>query len=235
MGIEFVAYTILTGQFIAIILIISSINFNKNLLLQSIVNKLPILTALLTTTGIILAYLPFSNSYTKNISDATLERNTNGFDNIQKMLSDNYDKCPKFIESINFDFNKTNYHGKEYNKEYSDENNTTIDYISNVIFQSIDNYLLSSSLTLSSDSMWISTFLSYFSSPKLRERWLYLKYNYGVQCRALVEYLIKIVNENEFKNSDDVINLSVKIIKTKEFNKIIQIKDPNNLTLKFIT
>ena len=210
---KIIIFSILTTQIIGIILIMSSIKFYKNKLLQSISNRIPLLTALITATCIILAYLPFSNSYTKNISDATLERNTYGFDNIQKMFSDNYNKCPKFIQSLKFDFNKKKYTNEEYsNEEYSNENNIAIDYISNVIFQSIENYLVSGSVTGSSDSMWISTFLSYFSSPQLRERWLYLKYNFGFQCRELIDYLIEIINTNKIKNSDDVINLSEKIV-----------------------
>ena len=94
MGINNFVFIILVIQIIAIFTIIISFRFYNNKYLVNLIPKLPILTGLLTSTGIILTYLLFSNTYTKNIIDTTIDITRNVFRDMQKMLYENYDKCP---------------------------------------------------------------------------------------------------------------------------------------------
>ena len=232
MNIDKFVFIILIIQVIAISMILISFRFYNNKFLVNLIPKLPILTGLLTSTGIILTYLLFSNTYTKAINDTTIDITRNAFRDIQKMLSENYDKCPKFIESLNFEFVRRNYNNNNINKHVN-ENDITIIYISNAIFNTIANYLFTSELTETSDARWIGTFLAYFSSETLREKWSYLKYNYGEKARLLIDYLIEVENENTFENADDVINVATKMISTEKFKEIITHVDKTSVSSTF--
>ena len=214
-------------------MILISFRFYNNKFLVNLIPKLPILTGLLTSTGIVLTYLLFSNSYTKTINDSTIDMTRTGFRDTQKMLSENYDKCPKFIESLNFEFVRRNYNNNNNNNKHVNENDITIIYISNAIFNTIANYLFTSELTETSDARWMGTFLAYFSSETLREKWSYLKYNYGEKTRLLIDYLIEVENENTFENADDVINVATKMISTERFKEIMKHVDRTKLTNTF--
>jgi len=231
MGINNFVFIILIIQIIAICTIIISFRFYNNKYLVNLIPKLPILTGLLTSTGIVLTYLLFSNSYTKTINDSTVDMTRNAFRDMQKMLSENYDKCPKFIESLNFEFVRRNYNNN--NNKHVNENDITIIYISNAIFNTIANYIFTSELTELSDARWMGTFLAYFSSETLREKWSYLKYNYGEKTRLLIDYLIEVENENTFENADDVINVATKMIFTERFKDILTHVEKTNVTSTF--
>ena len=233
MDINKFVFIILIIQVIAISMILISFRFYNNKFLVNLIPKLPILTGLLTSTGIILTYLLFSNTYTKAMNDTTVDMTRNAFRDTQKMLSENYDKCPKFIESLNFEFVRRNYNNNNNNNKHVNENDITIIYISNAIFNTIANYLFTSELTETSDARWMGTFLAYFSSETLREKWSYLKYNYGEKTRLLIDYLIEVENENTFENADDVINVSTKMISTERFKEIMKHVDRTKLTNTF--
>ena len=233
MNIDKFVFIILIIQVIAISMILISFRFYNNKFLVNLIPKLPILTGLLTSTGIVLTYLLFSNSYTKTINDSTIDMTRTGFRDTQKMLSENYDKCPKFIESLNFEFVRRNYNNNNNNNKHVNENDITIIYISNAIFNTIANYLFTSELTETSDARWMGTFLAYFSSETLREKWSYLKYNYGEKTRLLIDYLIEVENENTFENADDVINVSTKMISTERFKEIMKHVDRTKVTNTF--
>jgi len=226
-------FIILTIQVIAISLILLSFRFYTNKILINLIPKLPILTGLLTSTGIILTYLLFSTNYTKSINDSTIDMTRVGFRDTQRALSDNYDKCPKFIESLNFEFVRRTFNNNNNKHKFTPENDVTINYISNLIFNNIANYLITAELSETSDARWIGTFLGYFSSETLREKWAYFKYNYGERTHLLVEYLLEEINENTFENADDVINVSTKMVLTEKFKDILKHKDQTNVSVKF--
>ena len=226
-------YVILSIQILAIFCIFISFMFYKNVYLVNLVPKLPILTGLLTSTGIVLTYLLFSNSYTKSINDTTLDVVRHDFIGVQQILSDNYDKCPNFVNSLNFDFVKKKFNTTDINyKEYSNENMVTINFLSNVIFESMANYLFTAELTEASDSKWMGVFLSYLSSKQLQERWQYLKYNYGEKPQLLIDFLIKSIEEIKFENSDEVIKFCNDLVFSEEFDKIINHVDRYVVTLQ---
>lgn len=214
-------------QIIAILVIIVSFFFNKKHPVHNIIIKLTFIADLLTCVGIILFYLLFKNEESKNIIDTTSDNNNNEFIEIQRKFSEYHNECPIFIDSLRFDFQGKN--NIKYNKE---DNKNAINYISNIIFQSIENYIVSSSLTKLSDSEWMCIFLSYLSSNQLKERWVVLKCNYGVQTISLINFLIAVNNKNNFKNSESLVNYCDKLIFTDEFTNIMKMKDNTNRTLK---
>jgi hypothetical protein len=222
-------YIIIIVQAVSITLILSSIFYKKFTLLNNIVSKLEVLTGMLTATSIILTYFLFRNTYDKSVNDSTLQMTDRGFLNINKILSENSHKCPGFANSLQFPFQNGDSTDSEYST-HQNEDQITINYISNSIFQSIEDYVLTSKLTHTSDSEWVATFLSYLSSKSLSERWNNLKYNYGLRTHSFVNFLMKINNENKFQNADSVIQYCNKIIFTPEFKNIFTLKDKTIVT-----
>ena len=158
----------------------------------------------------------------------------NAFRDVQQMFSDNYHKCPKFIESLNFNFVKEvflNNNNNNDNNVY--ENQVTINYISNALFNTVANYIVTAELTETSDARWMRTFLAYFSSKMLRDRWLIFKYNFGERTRYLIDYIIEARNKNNFENADDVIKVSQKMVTNQRFKDIFSHKETYNVTSIF--
>ena len=227
-------YIVLIIQIIAILSIFLSVRFYKNIYLSTLIPKLPILTGLLTSTGIILTYLLFSTSYIKSINDSSVDATRNGFREMYKMLSDNYDKCPRFIESLNFNFVKAKFDNNNNNNNNNNngrENQVTINYISNALFNTMGNYIITSDLSEASDARWVGLFLSQLSSKDLRERWTFFKYNYGERSRLLINYLIEVRDANKFETSDEVIKAAEKMVETQRFKDIFTHVDGSKVTL----
>lgn len=231
---------ILMVQIIAIILIIISFRFYKNKFLINLIPKLPILTGLLTSTGIILTYLLFSNTYAKNINDTSVDITRHEFRDIYKSMSDNYYRCPNFINSLYFDyiknetFNKNlNYESLYNNEDYNGEDQMAINYISISIFQSVANYVITSGLAETSDAKWFGIYMGFFSSKELQKRWNLFKYSYGARTQNLVALIIKTLEENKFNSGDDVNRISREVVGKKTYLPLIQNIDPMSVSLRF--
>lgn len=222
-------YLILFIQIFSFFFILFSFLYKENTIINRFITKINVLSDFLIGTGIILTYLLFRNTYNKTIIDTTLSMNDD-FIKIHKEFSDNYDKCPNFISSLKFKFQDESNNNDNDNDQ--NENQITINYISNLIFSSIEDYLVSSSMNKTSDSVTISSFLSYFSSKRLRSQWNVMKFNYQTQTKMLIELLIKSIKENKFNNSDEVNNFCDKLILTSYFDKILKFKDKTVISLE---
>lgn len=228
MNVQNLIFLILFIQIFSFLLIFFSFLYKENSYLNKFISKVNVLSDFLIATGIILTYLLFRNTYNKTINDTTLSMNST-FIKIHKELSDNFDKCPNFTYSLRFKF-QDGYNANNYN--HKDENKITINYISNLIFCSIEDYITTASMNKSSDSAYMASFLSFFNSKELRRKWSILKYNYQTQTKMLINLLIKIINENEFNNSNDVNNYCDNFVKTSYFKEIFEFKDPTIITFQ---
>jgi len=212
-----ILYVIFITQMIAFGMIIISYFYYKNPFLNRFVNNLTILSGLLTSVGVVLTYLLFSTSYQTNINMFTLQSTDRGLINIYNSFNENHDKCPNFIESLDFSFNRKN----EHVYHSSNENSITMDTISVKIFQSIEDYLVTATLSSTSNAEWLCVFLSYCSSDQLKEMWAKKKYIVGKRARMYIDNLFKIVEENTFNNAQEVIDFCDKYMYNKEYKKIM--------------
>jgi hypothetical protein len=212
-----ILYIIFITQLIDFVMIIISYFYYKNPFLNRFVSNLTILSGLLTSVGVVLTYLLFSTSYQTNINMFTLQSTDRGLINIYNSFNDNYEKCPNFIESLDFKFNTNNksiYHS-------SNENSIAMDTISVKIFQSIEDYLVTATLSSTSNVEWLCRFLSYCGSDQLKEMWAKKKYIVGKKARMYIDNLFKIIEENTFNNAQEVIDFCNKYMYNDEYKKIM--------------
>jgi hypothetical protein len=100
--------------------------------LNKFVKNVPILTGLITATGLIITYLLFDTSHKTNVAMFTLQTTDRGLINIYESFNANYEKCPNFIRSLDFNFNTSSEH---YENSYdAKENSIAIANISIKIF-----------------------------------------------------------------------------------------------------
>ena len=225
MNIVFLMYLILFVQIISIGLVIFSYFYKKYFLSPEIINKFNVLTGLLTATSLLLSYFIFRNQYYSIVNTSTIQMIDRGFNDVNKEMCDYYDKCPNFISSLNFKFVSDNQEYQHNNQKNDDQ--VTVNYLSSKIFQSVEDFITTHSLTLTENHAWFATFLSYFTSKQLRDKWVKLKYNFGPLTHSYVNLIIKSVNENKFKNADDVTNFSQKITKSNEYINILKSANRN--------
>jgi hypothetical protein len=216
----FFMYLILILQFISIGFIFFSFFYKKYLFSPEIINKFNVLTGVLTATSLLLSFFLFRNQYAGIVNSATIQMIDRGFNDVNKVMVDYYDKCPNFISSLNFKFLSDNQEYQHNNQKSDDQ--VTVNFISNKIFQSVEDFITTNSLTLTENHAWFATFLSYFTSKQLRDKWVKLKYNYGPLTHSYVNLIIKSINENKFKNADDVTTFSQKITKSNEYLNILK-------------
>ena len=222
-----VLYAIFYILLIGVILSVLSYFSPDNSIISKLSSKIPITTGLLTATAILLTYLVFRNTYTKNLDDITLAMTDRGFLKIFDTLAENSNKCPYFIDSLKFSFQK-NYNYENKNNDKDDQ--VAIDNISVKIFQAMEDYLATATLTSTSDSEWFGTFLSFCQSKTLKQQWDVYYFNFGKKTKLYIDELFKIAKENTFKSAKEVVDFSEKFILTKTFKDIFAYVDPTNTT-----
>ena len=221
MDLIFLMYIIIIVQFIFISLIIVSIFYKGYLFSSEFINKINVLTGLLTITSVLLLYFQLNTQYNQAVNESTLNMIDRGFIDINKEMSDNYEKCPNFINSLKFKFLNDEQQSHQYNNQKGD-NQITINFIANKIFQAIEDRIITENLTLTKNHVWVGTFLSYLSSKQLRDKWVKLKYSFGKRTHSYVNLLIKTINENNFKNADDVLVVSKRLVNNNEYANIFK-------------
>jgi hypothetical protein len=99
------------------------------------------------------------------------------------------------------------------------------------IIQCVENYFVTASLTSTSDSEVMCTFLSYFNSLELQhEEFPMIKYNISKQTRMYIEKLFDINNKNKFKSSDEVIKYCDNFILSGQLDFYLNYIDPTVIT-----
>jgi hypothetical protein len=229
----------LLGAFVVciflIILIYISCFYPPNYIISNFVSRLPIATHFFIGMGIVLTFWIFQNNYEKNINDTSFAVTERSFINIYKLMSNNYKICPDFIDSLEYTYGKNHneeLHNNIPNKYMKDDKQarSTKIYISICIFQAIEDYITSASLTHISDAEWFCTFYSLLYSTQLQQMWEKLKINFGQKTFAYINLVIGIAKKTTFATSEEAIAFSKTFIKSKEFLDIVKMIDETNVT-----
>ena len=218
-----IIYLIAFMQLLSISFVFFSSQYSDSSYIGKLLKKIPMATSLLTATGILFTVLIFRNQYGKSIVETTLKTTDDALINVHELCNNNYQKCPDFINSLDFNFDSSLNHSQA---------NYTKKMIAIKIFQSIENYFVTAYSSSTSDSEWMSTFLSYCNSDELYQIWHNIKFNFGIKSRAYIEKLFEINRAQKFSNSEDVIKYCNNFVKSDEFKKIISIEDDTIVTLK---
>jgi hypothetical protein len=208
---NFIIIIIIIALIFIILLLHHSSNSTKDSYLDRIVNKIGSLSIVLYLIGIILTYriLLLTRSYNNMAID--FQYIDRLWLNINNLIANNYDKCPIFINSLFYDWQKNifNINNNDINKN---DNWLYINLISLTIFQSFNDYVLYISNDKYDKHNWINLFINWTGSDQLYIIWNNNKYNYHDKTVQFVDNLFYLTRTNRPKSTEDMKKLKLKII-----------------------
>ena len=110
-----------------------------------------------------------------------------------------------------------------HNNNNNNNNNDdwpTCAYMSNLIFQSWEDYLTLASIDETEDQVWIANFVQFSHSEILRNNWNLLKANYGSTTIEFGDYLFRMTTSYTPKNEIEHLSLAKQIMNSEEFKHI---------------
>ncbi len=196
---------------------------NKGNVTSNFTEKLVLLSSIFIPIGIYLTYTIFSRQIKEMRINATYRMIDRGWLSINKQFIEYFDKCPNLIDSLGYDW-QIHALGKKSDRLREDRDDWIgSNYISNCIFQSIEDFLIGSVLDETPAEVWVSNFIPWTNSNLLNKHWLALKANYADTTIEFVDYLFAIVskNRNQIKNASDIEKLAKEIANSDVFNDIV--------------
>jgi hypothetical protein len=212
----------LTFLMIYIVYVIKSTN--KGNITSNFTEKLVLLSSIFIPIGIYLTYTIFARQIQELRINATFRSIDRGWLGINKQFVENFDKCPNLIDSLAYDWQISALGKKQYKLSHEEDDWVASNYISNCIFQSMEDFMVSSALDETAPEVWISNFIPWANSEILSNHWSVLKFNYAPRTIELAEYLFAIVskNRNQIKSSADIDKLAKDILKSSVFLDIMR-------------
>lgn len=227
----FIVLFILTFLMVYIIYVIKSTN--KGNITSKFTEKLVLLSSIFIPIGIYLTYTIFSRQIDELRVAATFRSIDRGWLNVNKTFAEYYDKCPNLIDSLVYDWqintlgkNTYNINLRKFFKGLSEDEDdwTASNYVSNCVFQSMEDFLTSVAVDETTPDVWISNFLQWTNSDILYNNWVVLRSNYALTSQEFTNYLFEFSskNRNKIKKSGDVDKLALDIVGSDFFAKIIE-------------
>jgi hypothetical protein len=219
-------YIILIAVVLAImvpLMIYTSYFTDYNSPLERFVGKFSTIASVFIPLGIFLTFIIFKNQYDALARDSTFKIIDRGWLDVNKKLVEYYDKCPNFIESLYFDWQKremTNCASSNRNLKKCDDwyviNNLSIH-----IFQAWEDFITSTQIDQTGYEVWMNNFLQWSNSKYLRKSWSVLKGNFAKTTREFGDYLFDISKNNKPKSELELYNLANKVANSSELKTII--------------
>ena len=184
-----------------------------------------------------ITYQIFRVNLLSSYKDSTFKIADRAFINITKQLDESYAKCPQFIDTLYYDWQKK-YINRNYKSSASelsngpeeDENWASINYISTLIFQSIEDFLSDLqnwqefygdlSYNESDELSWLAIFLAWCQSHKLQHIWLSQKLDYNPTTLKLIDLLFEYVNKYEVTDNKELDELTRAILNDNRYKSI---------------
>lgn len=197
---------------------------NRGNITSNFTEKILLLSSIFVPIGIYLTYTIFSRQMLEMRINATFRSIDRGWLSINKQFIEYSDKCPNLIDSLAYDWQINALGKKQYKLSQEEDDWVATNYISNCIFQSMEDFMVSSALDETSPEVWISNFIPWVNSNILAKKWLVLKSNYAPRTIELADYLFAIVskNRNQIKNGSDIDKLAKDILKSDVFLDIMR-------------
>ena len=213
---------VLTSLMIYIVYVVKS--NNKGNITSNFTEKLVLLSSIFIPIGIYLTYTIFSRQIQELRVNATFRSIDRGWLNVNKTFVEYSDKCPNLINSLCFDWQVNALGKKPYKLNQDEDDWTASNYVSNCIFQSMEDFLTSSVLDETTPDVWISNFLQWTNSKILYNNWVVLRCNYSLTSQEFINYLFEFSskNRNKIKNSADVDKIALGIAGGDYFRKIVE-------------
>lgn len=204
--------------------IVYVIQQNKNNIAAKFTEKMVLFSSIFIPVGIYLTYTIFSGQLNEMRVNATYRMIDRGWLGINKHFIENYDKCPNLINSLSYDWQVNILGNKPYKINQDEDDWTASNYVSNCIFQSIEDFMTAIGLDETAPEVWVSNFIPWANSKMLNNNWLVLKSNYSDTTIEFIDYLFVITskNRNKIKNTSDVGQLAKYIVNSDVFLKIVE-------------
>ena len=205
----------------------SSFFYHDNKGLSVFIERLPIIVNVFLILSIYITFLSFRVSYQTNVNNQTIEMLKKRSE-LNFIFQNNITKCPNFINSLSYSFKEPLFESVSN----LPEDKISIHYISMYIFEMVSMYLTTAEYTSESDSSWLAFFGSLFNSKKLIEEYNINKYSLSIKSRKLIEVIIKLNQEQVFKNSKEVIDFFDAYVLSSDFSLLLEIQDITNVSQK---
>jgi hypothetical protein len=187
--------------------------------LDKFTNKFAIIGSIFVPVGIYLTYQVFSLQLQAMSRDATYKIIDRGWLDVNKKMVEYYDKCPNFVNSLYFDWQKKVL-GQESSPTKQDDW-YAVNYLSIIIFQSWEDFITSSTVDETGIIVWINNFLQWSNSELLRNNWSVLKSNYAATTQEFGDYLFYVSSMYKPKNESELENLSKMVAESEKIKNII--------------
>jgi hypothetical protein len=207
---------------VMLILIFMSCIAKKHSILDRFVDKLSIIVGIFVATGVILTYNVFHRNLEQASIDTTFKIIDRAWINVNKEFHESYKSCPNLIHSLFFDWQIKAFVGENnYDSFKSDDEWHAVNYVTCLIFQSVEDMMTASSFDETDIFVWLVNCVSWFSSPILQKIWISQKPNYTETAVNLIDLVISKSINRKIKNVDDLKLVVSEIIDTDEYKKII--------------
>ena len=156
----------------------------------------------------------------ENVSrDSTYKIVDRGWILINKTLADYHDKCPFFINSLYYDWQKAQMSERVLNKNnINNDDWASVNYLSTIIFQAWEDFLTSLSVDQTGTVVWIANFLQWSQSSVLRNIWNVSKPNYAITTQLFGDFLFSQTFTP--KNANELQSFAQRCADSEEFTKI---------------
>lgn len=212
-------------------LIIFASNSKPGSFLDRVTNKIPTISTFIIAMGIIITYQLYTVTFISNRKQSTYTLIDRSFTNIIKVIDDYYDKCPEFINSLFFPWQKQGFPSAKPNLEINSDRWTSTLYVANLIFQSWEDFLtdlktwtnmeLRLQYNEDDERSWLALFLGWAQSKELQEIFESQKLDYNITTERfaylMFEYLEKYPN---IKTVEELDELTIKIFNDPRYESI---------------
>jgi hypothetical protein len=216
-----VVVTILTLAGIAFLYLAAKTEPNSFLDRFSI--KLQSMVTIFLATLVYLSYNIQNEAITVRQQETTLKIIERSWLGVNSIINTEYSKCPNFINSLYFDWQKKEMNWKTHSSQIEDQW-TSILYLSVQIFQAFEDVLTVSNLDQTGFYVWIANFLQWCSSNELRKSWNVLKPNFATSTRKFGDFIFEYLSSNPHpKNITELTELSKQLADSPEIKDLLKI------------
>lgn len=191
----------------------------KGHFLDKFSDKFAIIGSLFIPIGIYLTYQVFNLQLQAMARESTYKIIDRGWLDVNKKIVEYYDKCPTFVNSLYFDWQKKVL-GNVASPTKPDDW-YAVNYLSIVIFQSWEDFITSSTVDETGAVVWINNFLQWSNSELLRNSWTVLKSNYASTTQEFGDYLFYVSSMYKPKNEGELENLAKMVADSEKLKDIL--------------